>query len=351
MLPDEPRPQSPSAASEDLKRRARVLTLPEGEELPNLPDDRLLGSGLPPRPDKGADPELYALWHRMLTPPLRYPKVELALHHAGGPRLARIAPAGGGGAAAEMDSANMTRMGNSQNWSGAFIQAHDGGRFSAVWGNWHVPAPGEPADADPTKPPPGGQYECSTWIGLDGRRQHSVSLPQMGTLQVLKPVKGKWKPEVAVWHQWWIRNQKFPYVILKGFKLDAGDEVIATLTVVNPMRVHFTIKNQDKGDIATVGWDADSPLAPVEGSTAEWIVERPTDLKDDSILYELPDYEQVAFMGCTATMAGQSRTLEAARLIRMYKSHAGTSGTACISVPDWAAPRHRSLNVVYRGPP
>ena len=78
----------------------------------------------------------------------------------------------------------------------------------------------------------------------------------------------------------------------------------------------------------------------VSGATAEWIVERPTDVNTFE-LYELPDYRRVHFTNCFAISAvmppggapgsGLEQTLDGARLINMYKVERNPSRTVVIS--------------------
>ncbi len=337
-------------ARREVARRARLLPKPPDDiSLIDLPDAELIRFGLPPRPGDGADQRLLDMWRRLLSRPFRMVDVEFEFQDRAIHRLMRLTSSTEG-AAATAGALGATRMGTSRNWSGALVLAQGAERFTSVWASWIVPTPQPPAGADPAHPPPGGEYQCSTWIGLDGHRLHSVSLPQMGTAQNLKPASGGWVPEVYVWHQWWTRDQDFPFVKLKCFTLEPEHEVIATLTVVTPMRVHLTIKNQDLGDCVAVEWDADSPLAPVEGLAAEWIVERPTHLADKSLLYELPDYDAVAFTDCHAATGGPSRTLEAARLIRMQKEFVNPPRSGFISVPERDPNDNTRLTLVYRDP-
>ena len=348
MTPDASDPRAQNVRSEALdgvRRRARVLKPAAGLDVPALSDAEMARFNLPPRPDARADPQLFKLWRRMFSPPLRFVDASFGIQQQARHSLLRTPVTRTSEAIA---SAGATRAGGSRNWAGAVASAHGGMRFTSVWGSWRVPTPHAPAGADPATPPPGGQYQCSSWIGLDGHRLHSVSMPQMGTTQALQLVDGAWAAKVSVWHQWWTRGQNFPFVTLESFALDPEDEVIATLTVVNPLTVRFTIKNQSKGDCALVERSADSPLTPVEGSAAEWIVERPTDLDDESILYELPDYGSVTFTDCAATLAGVPCALEARRLIRMHRSRDNPHRTETISVPEEVAAGGRSLRVVYR---
>ena len=351
MGPEHPAPapgDAPDDARREVGRRARLLKPGGGLGFLPLPDDRLIEFGLPPKPDERADPQSFRLWRRMLSEPLNLPEAAFGFQARARHRFLRAGPpAGADGGLAH----GTPRTGGSRNWSGALILARNGLRFTSVWGNWRVPTPRMPEGAHPSKPPPGNQYQCSTWIGLDGHRRHSTSLPQVGTTHALVlGADGVWRQHLSAWHQWWIRGQNFPFVTLEGFALEPEDEVIATLTVVHPTRVHFTIKNQTKGDLVPISWNADSPAAPVEGSAAEWIVERPTDLDDEAILYELPDYGSVTFTNCVAAMGGLPRTLEAARLVRMHNPSRDPWRSGVVSLPDWMAPDHRSFRVVHRGP-
>ena len=59
----------------------------------------------------------------------------------------------------------------------------------------------------------------------------------------------------------------------------ANDRIYAKLTVINPWKVRFFIKNVTSGGATSFDWDFSTlPSAVVEGLTAEWIVERPTDV-------------------------------------------------------------------------
>lgn len=337
-------------ARREVARRARFLPKPPADiNLADLPDAELIRFGLPPRPRGGSDPRLLDLWRRFLARPFRVVDAEFEFQDRAVHRLMRLTSSTEG-AATTAGVLGATRTGTSRNWSGALVLAQGGERFTSVWANWFVPKPRLPAGADPAQLPPGGEYQCSTWIGLDGHRLHSPSLPQMGTAQNLKPEDGGWVPEVYVWNQWWTRDQDFPFARLEGFMLEPEHEVIATLTVVTPMQVHLTIKNQTLGQCLPVEWDAPSPLAPAEGLAAEWIVERPTHLADRDLLYELPDYERAAFTGCHAAAGNSSRSLETARLIRMHKEFLNPPRSGFISVPERDPDDDTRLTLSYRDP-
>jgi hypothetical protein len=143
------------------------------------------------------------------------------------------------------------------------------------------------------------------------------------------------------WHQWWVRGQQFGPVTFSNLPLDFGDEVICTLTVLDETRVRFHIKNQTKGPLVNDEWIADRPEAPVEGSAAEWIAERPTMMGSD-VLYPLPDYGFVDFSGCLAETnpippfppGATPRNLDATRLMRMVQEYGKPARMGVISTPQ-----------------
>ena len=327
----------------------RVFRAPEPDIVAKGATPTMLAEfGLPPRPD---DPALLKLWERLLVP---LPTIVQPIfepdrgHRPGGldPGPSNGAVAGGLG--------NSTRWGRSSNWSGAYIAARDGERFSAVWGSWTVSEPEPPEGVAAATRPPGGQYRCSTWIGLDGHRRHSRSLPQMGTTRIVTvPGDGVMRREIVAWHQWWVRDEADPHPMnIVNFPLRAQDQVACALWVTGPNRVAFAMKNL-RADLLMV-WEVEHQAAPVEGSAAEWIVERPTEVGTTAV-YELAKYGTERFTGCAAESRralgdarGTCRDLAGARLVRMYKPFDGPQHrTAFISVPKKLG--DAEIEVSYRG--
>lgn len=355
-------------AKDEVQRRTRILPLPPaGFDPLRASDPDLNRFGLPARPDAKANPRLFSLWERMLGPRLTFvpPEVEFEIEVQNRFFL-RAAVQSGPTDAAEISTP--TRWGTSPNWSGAIIAARDGQRFTSVWGTWKVPRPKLPPGASDTVPPPEGAYRCSTWIGLDGHRTHSKSLPQLGTTQAIEFSGGKARPEVWAWSQWWVRGKQFGEVRFKDLPLEPGDEVICALTVQSPVAVVFTIKNQSTGALASILWAAgqvpedpatgDRSDAPVQGSSAQWIAERPM-VMGQTDLYPLPDYEAVLFENCAAEMRPPTkptdppvpRDLTAARLIRLFETRRNPHRSAFISVPTPPDLARKAVRVSYRNVP
>lgn len=64
-----------------------------------------------------------------------------------------------------------------------------------------------------------------------------------------------------------------------GFPVAPGDEVICCLAVESGTAVAFHLKNQSSGHFVNFRCKAPGPGSPVDGTSAEWIVERPAHLK------------------------------------------------------------------------
>jgi hypothetical protein len=224
----------------------------------------------------------------------------------------------------------------SLNWSGAYITPRDGQQFTEVHATWKIP----PVIVPPSMPGT-AEYRSSIWIGLDGQRRYcDSSLPQLGTAQFMNAPA----PQFHTWFQWWLRDNPLTYVpAILNVEVAPSQRVMASLRVVNETQVHCIIKNQTTGVIFLFTMNAPTTLSgrqvKISGATAEWVVERPAKQPDE--LYELPNYGTVHFTNCFALSAempvggvpgpGQERTLDGARLIRMYKTERNPSRTVMLS--------------------
>jgi hypothetical protein len=255
-----------------------------------------------------------------------------------------------------------SRWGTSRNWSGAVIAARDGKVFRRVSASWTVPVAQQPADHIAARYLPGGSYRCSVWIGLDGYRFFSRSLPQVGTVS---QVNAAGQAEYYLWVQWWVRGKWFGEVEIANFDVQAGDEIHAVVQVLKPDDVLFTVRRSRPGvpdALTEIAWQAgvyegedgvERPLptlwdtrergfAPVEGRHAVFCVERPAVMPPNAEeLHErgiepdpralehflLPRLGDTVFRGAKAEMRAPSgrrdtaelRDLTAARRIRMIE--------------------------------
>lgn len=317
----------------------------------NKPGDRarLEEFWLPPRPDPEREPELHEHWREMFSWPLRF--VFAGSRPAEQP-VTTVLLAGrvpGPPATASFET--------SSNWSGAYILPSRGDRFSRVVGRWEAPKikPG-------TGPNPSGlPFRCSVWIGLDGKKAWTRSMPQVGTVHTVACDGTPADPKL--WWQWWVRDGHSAPHDISGVPVRTGDEVLCSLTVVSPHEVRFHVKNRNTGTFA--GFAVSEPV-PLRGATAEWVVEQPSDPQDDmkagkgrralEPLFPLPDYGSVLFRQCAAQAAAvpglESRyhPLRTPRLIRMSQRLAQPTRKALISVPSRRNQKSGELRVSYRAP-
>jgi len=237
--------------------------------------------------------------------------------------------------------------GGSINWSGGFVTPR-GGNISFVEAYWTVPAVAAPAGgADP-------EYHSSTWIGLDGQRSYrDSSLPQIGVMQSVTAATGV--ATYFAWYQWWAKGTP-PVFYPLALPVDAGHEVYAILTVLNPTSVLFNIKNVTLGVILGAFVVGAPGVCLVSGATAEWIMERPTPLGGDPWSpYPLPAYENFSFTGCRTESTApdgslKSIDLELARLIRMNEITKAPPGVRTISVAKKTLLPSQHLDLRYTGP-
>ncbi len=264
----------------------------------------------------------------------------------------------------------------SNNWSGAFITARNGERFSAVTARWKVPDAGEnpvapPGVPGPDKEPP--SRRCSVWIGLAGHRAVARSMPQIGTPTAeIFHLDGRREVRCYAWAQWWVRGEHYGEVEFQDLVVSAGDEVVCWLALLDPRRVVMCIRNVTTGAEDSVLWrsgpkpgkgrgrdradQAHDEAAPVQGMAAVWVVERPTVMYSD-VLYPLPDFGEVEFRDCIAGVRRPDqpfhevvdlRALEGRRLIRMFDQRAAPWRAPRISLPENPVGDRTRLLVRYR---
>jgi hypothetical protein len=140
-----------------------------------------------------------------------------------------------------------------------------------------------------------------------------------------------------------------------------GHRILAKLEVLNETQVRFLIKNrttnQNYPPFTMNAPSLSGQQAKVSGATAEWVVERPADMA--TVLYELPDYQQVTFTSCYAIQAalppggtpgqGEERTLDGATLISMYED-VESSPVRRVTISKPGRPDIDRFQVNYVGP-
>jgi hypothetical protein len=347
---------------DELNRRTQLYPLPPTDFDPmHATNATLAGFGLLARPDARKDPNLFAFWSLLFSEPLeiiqpifgirfpatkrikfRYhrndarPKSPFSSHRHGSPPTKR-----GGIAHSE----------SSRNWAGAYLSAPFPDRFNKVTASWSVPTPEVP-DVQPDPPDPLGlSFRSSTWVGLDGHRTYPhASMPQAGTAQQVDVVGAGKALRTYLWWQWWSKDGDSPEIQITNVPTAMDDRIAVALTVVSSDEVQFNLKNQTTGRFVTFLAQA-PPGSPPIGATAEWIMERPTEV-GSAWLYRLPNYTAVNFANCLAQSGssplGPSRThaLAHPHFVRMFEIFEGPHRQAFVSIPKRMG--HTSLRVMYR---
>lgn len=298
---------------------------PPGFDPVNNPADRaeLEHYWLPAMPDPVHQPTLYEHWREMLSLPLTYvvPK-------------STAAPAGMNPAlvAGQVAAGNLQ---SSFNWSGTFLEANGDRSFARVTGAWTVPtigngtrAPGDPQDLP---------FRCSVWIGIDGKKLFTKSMPQVGSVQWLT---AKGTQEQGLWWQWWRRGYSaqdgLPYD-MTGVPVSPGDRVLCNITAVAPNRVWVNVANRTTNTFATVQITGGEPVV---GDTVEWIVERPADFAlsagpdDPGPLFPMPDYGTLTIDKCAADYLLPSVGSWVPQFVQMIQAFPIPNRTAVISKPS-----------------
>lgn len=295
---------------------------------PALGIDDFVRLGLPPRP---TDPAALPLWLEMIPRDLK-----LVSPFPDGRFLFRTdmvvgLATGAGKGDRDDDAGNASpgtisrgRLGSSRNWAGAAIFANHGNRFIQVIGSWTVPEV-RPGNGE-------GPWVCSTWIGIDGLRRWMKSMPQMGTTQVVGDTGEVDKyetplPKYFAWWQWWLLGRTVQLPVVFPVATAPGKKVFCCVTLLPPDQpnpgnrhnVQFFLRVDGVGTSLELGAPPDNdPLAglgdhagvPARGSSAEWILERPTALRDspngnvkEGYLFPLPDFGSAGADDFAASLA------------------------------------------------
>lgn len=230
----------------------------------------------------------------------------------------------------------------SRNWSGGVMAAPYRRRsFVAVFGTWRVPD---------IEVPTGGtaaQYACSTWIGLDGHRRGSRSLPQIGTVQSIEPGKAA---EFEAWWQWWEAGPTPGPTTVKGFPVAAGDSMLASIHVWPGIGVVGNLLNLSNGAmIWPIRIVPAAALDRIRALDAECVLERPKSITAPFRNFPLPDFEETSFE-CWAFTQGatSSRSLRGARLIKMIHSVPNPGRIEALTSVRRDGPGSDAVSVGYR---
>jgi hypothetical protein len=262
---------------------------------------RLPEFGLPAVPDAAREPELHKLWRDMLAAPLVFVEDRSRPHvpnggtppaASPGPRLSNLA----------IRRRESRRLVTSPNWSGFASFPSRGDRFTRVAASWQVPSVGPGATEDQSML----DFRCSIWIGLDGKRRWANSMPQLGSEQSADGT-------TRLWWQWWTPTSRRFQHYVEGIAVQPGDLLYCDLSMVTPDRARLHFVNRSRSLFTSVEVDGE---APMRGSSAQWILERPAEpvvtpgTVEIGELYPMPNFgaaSPLAFAARGTTFDGTTR--------------------------------------------
>jgi peptidase A4-like protein len=312
---------------EALKAGIQINFPPPGFDPLKASPEELETFFLPPIPDPRAAPQAHANWIKAMSPPLSFPENRVVEELFAATLLrSRYRQRGSGDFSEE----------SSQNWSGGYIVPRDFSKMTLVQGRWRVPDP-KPSFAG------NGEFASSVWVGLDGHAPTSRSMPQVGTGQYVSVAGGPPSLDLFAWWQWWERDDpRGQQIRYKGFPILAGQTVYTQIQALSRTKVSVFVKNETTG-LAFPHWYVvqspplvgTNPLPPhVEGRTAEWIVERPTNPRTGRY-FDLANYGTATFIDCHGACVSGDLRLQRARLIRMNEWDVGSATPGKVaSIPE-----------------
>jgi hypothetical protein len=143
-----------------------------------------------------------------------------------------------------------------------------------------------------------GPYITSMWVGFDGAvgTAGAGDVLQAGIDANACPVNGFPATPYKVWYAWPSTgcDPNVPgcsEAAINGFTVHPGDTMAVTVTyyTTNPNGNAFIV-DYSTGQYVSVGFNRSFGVSGFQGSSAEWIVERPGLVSNPSLDYDLADY-------------------------------------------------------------
>ena len=189
------------------------------------------------------------------------------------------------GAPATADAASTS---TSSNWAGyAVTRTSSAGGFHSVSGSWVVPS-GDCSTSSPAY--------SATWVGLGGLTEQSRALEQTGTEF---DCSADGSASYSAWYELVpAAGRTIPMTVRPGDTIDASVTVRAT---------HVTLLLRNRTRHAT--FRRTFTMSDPDVSSAEWIVEAPSDCNGDGRCVQLPlsDFGTATFRRAYATGSGGRR--------------------------------------------
>jgi hypothetical protein len=233
-------------------------------------DETLASYGLPPRPDRTADPGGYRSWvEAMQLRPERW-NGTLTVRKAAGSN-ARIANNSAGGGAAVPASSNAVTNGTSLNWSGVVHELPFGSYSSTqsfywVTAQFTVPVAQQAFSTAASGNICDGDLDfAANWVGLDGYGEADVL--QGGTDSIASCKSGVHSTSYYAWAEW------YPGAAIRQFFVNPGDDMYVQVWNTGDRNGCAFVEDKTTRLSATYCLTAPAGIT-LKGNQAEYILER-----------------------------------------------------------------------------
>lgn len=285
---------------------------PRELHLVDATDIELAHFGLPPRPDRKLEESLYVRWYRTFERPMSFliPNFEELWEVRHLPRTRSI-----------------VNEELSTNWSGVAVYAQKGDSINrAVAAEWVVPTP---------KNVDGGDDYCSIWIGIDGDpSQDPAGANNLLQAGIEAKVDASGIPVCYAWWEWLSMKYRVPEVSIPNFRLVPGDYVETQIWVTSDTTANVCMfSSNDASALTTTLFSISAPPGDqVLGSSAEWIVERPS---VSGVATTLDNYGTVEFSSAMCwTASGQTAFAGSGTIITMVDDSGTVLSKARVVSPE-----------------
>jgi len=232
-------------------------------------DEALAAYGLPPHPDKDADPAGFAKWTKaMATPTKRWNGELKPRHFQNTPMKAAAAPAG---VAATPATSHTPSTGASFNWSGVvntnkLVKYNAKTSYYYIFSEFNVPVAQQAFNGSGGNVCDGGWDIASIWNGIDGFGSGDVL---QGGVDSAYYCNGSTKaPFYSTWIEW------YPAGSVYEFAVNPGDDMYVETWNTSSTQGYVFLEDLTKQVSAVYSLTAPSGTQLI-GNSAEFVVERP----------------------------------------------------------------------------
>ena len=228
--------------------------------------------------------------------------LRLVVREAGGPPTSVTIPIRIWAAAAPTTAAAVSAH-PTTNWAGYVLAPSTGGPVMRVSGQWVVPTVSCSSSSE---------MDMTQWVGLDGALNNQIE--QVGTGVTCNSGTPSWGAWFEMYGDPAVNGGFAQYLDPTTYPVASGDVISASIYApnANPLNPdnanqwYLVIRDRTAGWWA---WTGVPPTASSSPSSAEWVVERPTECGQSCSQTPLPDFGAAAFTHLAATNAAGAEDL------------------------------------------